>query len=245
MKKIAPLFIGLIVTIIACNFFVQKNESFDILVFSKTAGYRHASIGAGQDAIFMLGHKNGFSVDTTEDASVFTTEKLQKYKAIVFLNTTGDVLDEQQQTVFQSFIQKGGGFVGIHSASDTEYDWPWYGKMVGAYFDGHPNDPNVREASSHVVDTNHICTKHLPETWTRLDEWYNYKDINPAIKVLLNLDESTYEGGTNGANHPICWYHDYNGGRAWYTGMGHTAETFSEPLFLEHLWGGVQYATGQ
>ena len=134
--------------------------------------------------------------------------------------------------------------MGIHAAADTEYDWPWYGQLVGAYCDGHPNDPNVREASIQLVNADHISTKHLPESWIREDEWYNYKNIQPDLQILLNLDESTYEGGTNGEEHPIAWYHDFDGGRSWYTGLGQTEESFVDPLYLQHLWGGIEYAAG-
>ena len=142
------------------------------------------------------------------------------------------------------WVQAGGGFVGVHAAADTEYDWPWYGELVGAYFNGHPNDPNVRDATIKVVDNNHLSTKHLSEVWKRTDEWYNYKDIKSEINVLLNLDEKSYEGGTNGDNHPIAWYRDFDGGRTWYTGLGHTNECYTDPDFIEMLWGGIQYAAG-
>ncbi|MEM6320349.1 MAG: ThuA domain-containing protein, partial [Bacteroidota bacterium] len=160
-------------------------------------------------------------------------------------NTTGDVLNGAQQLEFNRWIQAGGGFVGIHAATDTEYQWPWFGQLVGAYFNGHPNNPNVREASIQRIDKNHVSTSMIPDTWTREDEWYNFKSMNPNMNVLLNLDESTYKGGTNGENHPIAWYHEFDGGRSWYTGLGHTPETFTDPLFLEHLWGGINYAASE
>lgn len=219
--------------------------AFSVLVFSKTAGYRHESIPAGIAAVQKLGQENNFAVSATEDASDFTKENLGKYRVVIFLNTTMDVLNDSQQGVFENFIRSGGGFVGIHAAADTEYEWNWYGKLVGAYFDGHPNNPNVREAVVQVKDNNHPSTKGLPENWERKDEWYNYKEINPDIHILCNLDESSYEGGTNGENHPIAWHHDFDGGRAFYTGGGHTVESFSEPLFLKHLLGGIQYAARQ
>lgn len=235
---LATLLMGLLV------FSRSKNE-INVLVFSKTAGYRHASIEPGVKAVKQLGVQHGFSVDATEDASVFAEEQLKDYEVVVFLNTTGDILNEEQQAQFERFIQAGGGFVGIHAAADTEYDWPWYGKLVGAYFDGHPNDPNVREATLRIIDADHPATKPLPANWTRADEWYNYKSINEENKVLINLDETTYEGGTNGEHHPIAWYKEYDGGRAFFTGSGHTAESFSDSLYLQHLAGGIQYAIGE
>ena len=224
----------------------DKSDDGDvrILVFSKTAGYRHESIGAGIEALRKLGKKQGFEVDTTENSSKFNEENLVRYKAIVFLNTTGDVLNHEQQNDLERFVQAGGGFVGIHSATDTEYDWPWYGKMVGAYFESHPNDPNVKKGEFYVVDKNHPATDSLPDRFERTDEFYSFKNINDKVNVLVKIDEKTYTGGTNGDNHPMSWYHDYDGGRAFYTAMGHTDDTYEEPLFLSHLAGGIEYAIG-
>ena len=230
--------------IFACNTVPKGSKTPSLLVFSKTAGFRHQSIEIGKETFLKLASLNNFNVDTTEDASLFTVENLKKYDAVVFLNTTQDVLNDTQQKAFEGFIQEGKGFIGIHSAADTEYEWPWYGKLVGAYFNGHPNNPNVREADLDLIEKNHPSTKMLPDRWHRNDEWYNYKNINPAVNVLLNLDETSYEGGTNGKNHPIAWYHEYDGGRAWFTGGGHTKASFMEPLFLSHLLGGIQYALG-
>src|SRR5690606_12866811 len=215
-----------------------------ILVFMKTKGWHHTSIPSGAKALIQLGKDQGFGVDTTADASVFTESKLKKYRAVVFLSTTGNVLNGDQQVAFERYIQAGGGFVGIHAAADTEYGWPWYNKLVGAYFKSHPQDPNVRKATVIVTDTSFIAMKGLPEKWERTDEWYNYRNIHAGIKVLARLDESTYEGGENGDNHPIAWYHDYDGGRAFYTGGGHTDESYAEPLFLQHILGGIRYAMG-
>ena len=227
----------------ACESQEAPVETFRVLVFSKTAGYYHESIPAGQQAIFDLGEKHGFSVDTTKDATFFAAGKLNNYAAVVFLNTTLDVLDSAQQVVFEKYIRSGGGFVGIHSAADTEYDWPWYGKLVGGYFNGHP--PGTSEATIRVVDKNHPATSHLPDEWVRTDEWYNFRDLNPATHVLCHIDESTYAGGTHGDPHPMAWYHEFDGGRAFYTAFGHTPESFAEPLFREHLWGGIRWAAGQ
>ncbi|MEM1136625.1 MAG: ThuA domain-containing protein [Bacteroidota bacterium] len=224
--------------------FSKGKQETKLLVFSKTEGFRHESIEAGQEAIKELGLQNNFKVVATEDPQVFKESYLKDFQVIIFLNTTGDILDPVQQSQMERFIQAGGGFVGIHSATDTEYAWEWYGKLVGAYFNGHPNNPNVRKAAVDVLNKNHPATDSLPERWETEDEWYNYKSINPDINVLINLDETSYEGGTNGAEHPVAWYHEYDGGRAFYTGMGHTIESFSSPLFLNHLLGGIKYAAG-
>lgn len=216
-----------------------------ILVFSKTAGYYHESIPVGIAAVQKLGSENGFLVDTTKNATLLNAKNLKKYDAVVFLNTSQDVLNEEQQTAFEAFIEQGGGYVGLHAAADTEYDWAWYGKLVGAYFNGHPNDPNVRTAVLHPVDTTHIASAHLPADWSRADEWYNYKDIQTDLNVLVLLDETTYEGGINGDVHPIAWCHAVGKGRAFYTGGGHTAEAYGEPHFQKHLLGGIMYAIGK
>ncbi len=241
MKGTYLYFFLLAAMFLAC----QQEEPKKILVFSKTEGFRHESIEAGKEALAKMASENGFTIDTTEDATVFRQRDLKGYAAIVFLNTTGDCLNNQQQVQMMRFIQAGGGFVGIHAAADTEYDWPWYGRLVGAYFNGHPSDPNVRDAVIERLDASHISCQHLPDRWERTDEWYNYRDIQPDLNILLNLDESTYEGGTNGDNHSIAWYHDFDGGRAFYTGGGHTNESFAEPDYLKHLLGGIRYAMGE
>lgn len=219
-------------------------EPFSVLVFSRTAGFRHDSIPAGIAAIQGLGAENGFSVTATEDPALFTDEGLAPYAAVVWLSTTGDVLNAQQQAAFERYIRAGGGYAGVHAASDTEYDWPWYGDLVGAYFAGHPANQN---ATVKVEDPAHPSTSSLPARWPRFDEWYNFQ-TNPRgdVHVLASLDERSYAPGAGamGADHPTAWCHDYDGGRAWYTGGGHTVESYAEPLFREHLLGGIRTAAG-
>jgi cytochrome c len=219
-------------------------EPSRILVFSKTAAFRHASISAGQKAFFAFGKQYGFAVDTTENASRFSEENLKKYQAVVFLNTTGDVLNAIEQNAFERYIQAGGGYLGIHAAADTEYGWPWYNKLAGAWFESHPNPDNVQKGTFVVVDKTHPATSFLPEKWEREDEFYSFKNISSAIRVLLKIDEKTYRGGTNGDNHPMAWYQEFDGGRSFYTAGGHTDATFSEPLFLKHLYAGLKYVMG-
>jgi type 1 glutamine amidotransferase len=211
-----------------------------VLVFSRTKGFRHGSIPTGVAAITELGTSHGFAVDATEDPSVFTDEGLRRYGAVVFMSTTGDVLDSLQQASFERFIQRGGGFVGVHSATDTEYDWPWYGQLVGAYFKTHPR---VQEAKVNVVDRKFIATKCLPAVWTRTDEWYDFR-APPAkdVTILATIDESSYQGGGMGAFHPMSWYHKVGNGRAFYTELGHTNESFQDPLYRSHLTGGIIWA---
>ncbi len=219
-----------------------EKKEHRVLVFSKTAGFRHGSIAEGIQAIQKMGKQKGFAVDTTENADAFREENLKQYSAIIFLNTTGDVLNYYQQADFERYIQAGGGFVGIHAATDTEYKWPWFGRLVGAYFNGHPH---VQNATIHVDHTQqHLALDSMPESFVRKDEYYDFKNINPALNVLMTVDEKSYQGGKTGEFHPVTWYHEYDGGRAFYTNFGHTDETFSEPLVLKMLWGGIKYAMG-
>ncbi len=218
------------------------SQTPSILVFSKTEGFRHASIGAGVAAIEQLGSQAGFDVVATESADVFSDAGLASYSAVVFLSTTGNVLNASQQAAFERYIQGGGGYVGVHSASDTEYSWPWYGGLVGAYFQRHPAQ---QQATLLIENQSHPSTETLPAQWQRFDEWYDFQS-NPRgqVNVLMTIDESTYSGGGMGADHPMAWYHEYDGGRAWYTALGHTSASYSEAEFLDHLLGGIQYAAG-
>ncbi len=216
-----------------------SDDPSQILVFSKTAGFRHDSIPAGVAALRAL---PGFQVTATEDAAAFTTRNLAKYDAVVFLSTTGDVLNDSQQKAFERYIGRGGGFAGIHAAADTEYEWPFYGRLVGAYFRQHPA---IQEADVVLEDRAHAATAHLPQRWHRTDEWYDYR-TNPrtTAHILATLDESTYTGGVMGADHPHAWCKTLGPGRSFYTGGGHTAESYSDPAFLAHLRGGIEYAAG-
>ncbi|GAB3185609.1 type 1 glutamine amidotransferase [Micromonospora palomenae] len=216
---------------------------YDVLVFSKTAGFRHDSIAVGTQAIRDLGAANSFTVTATEDAAAFTTGNLAQYEAVVFLNTTGDVLNASQQTAFESYIGSGGGYVGVHAAADTEYGWSFYGNLVGAYFASHPA---IQQANVKVENRAHPASAHLPQTWTRTDEWYNYQtNARSTARVLATLDESSYSGGGMGADHPHSWCKTYSGGRAFYTGGGHTQASYAEPAFRAHLLGGIRYAAGR
>ncbi|NJB71432.1 cytochrome c [Saonia flava] len=215
-----------------------------VLVFSKTKGWVHTSIPYANEAILKLGKENGYHVDISKNAEIFNDDDLKNYDAVIFNCTTGNVLNAEQQAAFERYIQAGGGYVGVHSAADTEYEWPWYNKLMGAHFASHPHNPNVRTAVIDVVDKNHSSTSGLPNQWERKDEWYNYRSFYPDLNVLAYLDEESYEGGANRGNHPIAWYHEFDGGRAFYTGGGHEDASFSEPLFLEHLQGGITYAMG-
>ncbi|NES29177.1 DUF1080 domain-containing protein [Micromonospora terminaliae] len=216
---------------------------YDVLVFSKTAGFRHDAIPAGIQAVRDLGAANNFTVTATEDAAQFTAANLARYEAVVFLNTTGDVLNATQQTAFEAYIGAGGGFVGVHAAADTEYDWPFYGNLVGAWFASHPA---IQPANVKVEDRAHAATAHLPQTWNRTDEWYNYRtNARSTAHVLATLDESSYSGGSMGGDHPHAWCKAYAGGRSFYTGGGHTQASYTDAAFRAHLLGGIRYAAGR
>ncbi|SDS23229.1 Cytochrome c [Maribacter dokdonensis] len=244
MKKIFnALLLGFALIIVSCGGNKREGEP-KVLVFSKTMAFKHASIPAGVAAIQKLGSENGFAVDTTKNAELFTDENLKQYSAVIFLSTTGNVLDQYQEAAFERYIQAGGGYVGVHAAADTEYDWGWYNDLAGAQFLSHPR--GMPNADFIIKDKNFVATQFFTDSvWNRTDELYNYKNINPDVNVLMTLDESSYVGGQNGDFHPIAWYHDYDGGRAFYTGGGHADASYSEDLFLKHLLGGIQYAIGE
>jgi len=208
-----------------------------LLIFTKTAGYRHDSIPAAVAALRAIAARHDIEVEHTEDAELFQPVKLSLYKAVAFVNTTGDVLDEAQQNAFRAYVSTGGGFLGVHSAADTEHGWPWYGELVGASFKSHP--PGLQTG---------IIRFALPLAdegleWRVTDEFYNFRtrpDSNALVVAVL--DESTYEGGEMGPDHPIAWCHKGHGGPSWYTGLGHSTELYGDRIFLNHLGKGVLYA---
>ena len=222
----------------------QMAVPYRVLLYSKTLGFRHSNIPLGIKAIRQLGAENGFTVDATEDSSVFTQSNLARYKAVVFLSVTGNVLNAEQEKAFKDYILGGGGFAAIHGAlygpSACEENWAWYGELFCTSFKNHSA---IVPAKVDVEDRKNPSTKDLPEHWQRTDEWYNYNG-NPRgkVRVLATVDETTYQGGTLGADHPISWCRRMGKGRVWYTAMGHTEASFTEPLFLKHILGGIQQA---
>lgn len=214
-----------------------------VLIFSKTLRYYHESIPNGIQAIMKLGKANGFDVDTTKDAGFFTDKTLKKYAAIIWLSTTGDVLNATQQEAFERYIRAGGGYVGIHSASASEKEWPWFGRLTGAVFVNHPPDPVPGVVQ--VTNRKDPSTAHLPERWAWKDEWYNFDKRVSNVEVLFLADEKTFEGGTEGEYHPLAWKHAFDGGRAFYTALGHLPTAYDDPLFQRHILGGIQYAIGK
>lgn len=227
----------------------QPAPEFKVLVFSKTTAFRHPSIANGIQMIQQLGAAHNFAVDATEDAARFSAAQLAQYDVVIFLNTTSPrdgskpLLNSTQRTAFEQYIRAGGGYLGIHAASDGEYNWAWYGNLVGAYFKDHPA---IQRATIQVENRNHPSTAHLGQTWQRTDEWYNFA-TNPRanVQVLLRLDETTYNGGNMGVDHPIAWYHEYDGGRSWYTAGGHTTASYGEAAFQQHVLGGILWAANR
>ena len=219
-------------------------QSPRVLLFSETKDFRHSSTETAIAALEELAASAGMQTDLAPDSDgLFTDTNLANYDAVVWVLTSGDVLNDDEQAAFERYIREGGGYAGIHAASFTEFEWPWYGRLVGAYFNSHPE---IQIATQDVEDRSHSSTAHLGARWTRTDEWYNYR-TNPRsmVNVLLSLDESSYTGGTMGEDHPSAWYHDFDGGRSWYTGGGHTEASYSEPDFRAHLLGGLRYAVAR
>ncbi|MET0792298.1 MAG: ThuA domain-containing protein [Polyangiaceae bacterium] len=245
MLRFAPLAALLFLGTLGCNGAGEPSSgvgpAVSVLVFSRTAVYRHDSIPAGIRALSALAADRGWQLTATEDATQFSDAGLAAYDAVIFLSTTGDVLDDAQQAAFERFIRAGKGFVGIHSASDTEYDWAWYGALVGAYFREHPAVQAADVVSESLTGP---ATTGLPNPWRRSDEWYAFQsNPRPNVQVLLSLDESSYSPGsaTMNGDHPIAWSHEYDGGRAFYSALGHTSESYSDPLFVGHLAGGIAW----
>lgn len=241
---ISPLFFkALFCLLIAVPFLLgvanASQELGRVLVFSKTAGYRHSAIEVGIEAIQKLAAENKFAVDTTTNSALFTLDNLKKYSAVIFLNTSGTLLNEEQKKNFERYVQAGGGFVGVHGAAASEYEWKWYGRLLGGFFTTHPK---IQEAELNVIDKKHPSTAHLPGHWIHTDEWYNFTKLPPTVHVLITINEDSYVGGDYGKGHPIAWYHNFEGGRSFYTALGHREENYSDPLFLKHLLGGIQYA---
>lgn len=226
-----------------------------VLIFSKTNGFREDSaVRAANAGLADIARRRGWSAVFTENGAVFNPAMLPRFQATVWNNTSGDVLNAEQKQAFQTYIENGGGFVGIHGAGgDPHYDWRWYvEKLVAAEFIGHPLGPQFQRATIHVEDRNDPATRTLPEHWERVDEWYSFKisPRAPGLKVLATLDERTYNPKMfwkdirMGADHPVIWKHCVGRGRAFYSALGHAASTYQEPLHLAELEGAIAWAAG-
>jgi type 1 glutamine amidotransferase len=213
----------------------------DVLVFTRTTGFRHDSIPAGIAALKELGTQGGYVIETSEDPCALSEAALAHLRVVVFLNTSGTILQDEQRSAVEKWVRAGGGFVGVHAAADTEYDWPYYGELLGTRFASHPA---IQTATIRVTDSQHPVTAGLPATWTRRDEWYNFRSQPGGAQVLAELDESTYSGGQMGQHHPILWVHESGSGRCVYFGGGHTAESYAEPLFRSLLLEALRFASG-
>ncbi|WP_313219288.1 ThuA domain-containing protein [Stenotrophomonas sp.] len=210
-----------------------------VLIFIRTATFHHDSIPVAVATLRELSAEAGMTADPSDDPRDFRPDNLARYRAVVFANTTGDVLDAAQQAAMEQFIRNGGGFMGVHAAADTEYDWPWYGELVGAWFHKHPK--GLQET---LVQPERDGRPSGP-AWPIRDELYNYRR-NPRgmVKVIATVDESRYDGGTMGADHPIAWCRPFDGGRSWYTGLGHDAAVYADPNVWAQLRRGLRYAAG-
>lgn len=207
-----------------------------LLAFTRTTGYRHDSIPAAITAVRTLGD---FEVDATEDPAALE-QPLDRYAAVVFLSTSGEVLTPAGRERLAAYVESGGGFVGVHAAACTEYEWPYYGELLGARFDRHPE---YQPGKAVVEDRDHPATRHLPAVWQFTDEWYDFRS-NPrgAVRVLATADESSYDGGGMGEDHPLVWCREQGEGRVFYTALGHASEAYEDPDFRAHLLGGISWA---
>ena len=228
---------------------VAQQKQFKVLLVTTTRGWHHESLHAGVLALKEMGIKNFFDVILWEDPKGFTDKYLEQFQAVIFLNTTGDIFDSTQQKVMERFIQSGKGYVGIHSASDTEYDWDWYTKLVGRMFYIHPL---IQTARLKIVDNSFPGLQSFANERLWTDEWYQFgPEMTTDLKYVLSVDESSYnpkvqwgekKGEGMGKLHPLAWYHNYDGGRAFYTALGHLPTNFSDPAFLNHLYAGIFWA---
>lgn len=240
MKKVSLILILFLFTILILGCGMEKTN---ILLFNKTNGYIHKSIPAGTKAIVGLSEEYNYDVTVSDDSLIFRSSKLADFDVIVFMSTSGNIFDDEGKQAFKEYISNGGGFVGIHGASTTEYEWDWFGKMIGNHFDDHPK---IQPAKINVINSNAPSTKHLPKVWEWTDEWYNWRyEFDENIEVLLTVDESTYEGGKHGGFHPISWRQEYEGGRSWYTAIGHDDESYKDDNLLKHIAGGINWAAGK
>ncbi|NBM19026.1 ThuA domain-containing protein [Streptomyces sp. GC420] len=211
-----------------------------VLVYTRTTAYRHDSIPDGIEAFRELGAGHGFAVEATEDPAVLE-KGFDACAAVVFLSTSGDVLTDSARAALEAYMEDGGGFTGVHAAACTEYDWPYYGDLLGARFDRHPD---LQPGRVLVEDPDHPATRHLGAAWEFTDEWYDFRSgpRRGAVRVLARADEASYEGGGTGEDHPLVWCREQGAGRVFYTALGHTREAYADPVFRAHLLGGLRWA---
>jgi type 1 glutamine amidotransferase len=222
-----------------------------VLVYSGSTGYRHESIPAGVEAMKSIAAKLGYQAEATEDPGVFSEDRLAAYKAIVFVSSTTDPKKPESEwftgarrDALVGFLKSGKGIVGLHAAADSHYHWPWYGQLMGGYFERHPK--GTPKGTLTVHDARHPATSKLPKTITRNDEWYYYKDFDPTVKVLVTVDPASIGEGQADVNpNPVVWYKSFGGGRVFYSGLGHSSESYGEPYMIKLMTGGLKYAVGK
>lgn len=242
---------ALTLSLFAMNAPVMAAAKGKVLIYSGSTGFRHDSIPAGVEAVKGIVARLGYTFDATEDPAVFTADQLVDYKAIVFVSTTTDPRKPESEwfvgerrDALVGFMKAGKGVVGLHAAADSHYHWPWYGQMMGGYFERHPR--GTPKGTQTVVDAKHPATAKLPKTITRNDEWYYYKDFNPLMRVLITVDPATIGDGQADVNpNPVVWCHSFGGGRVFYSGLGHTAGSYAEPYIVDVITGGLRYAIGK
>ncbi len=234
---------------IILSFSADAQKQFKALLITTTNGWRHESVHAGVLAMQQLAARNFFDLVYFDDPNSFTDKNLEQFQLVIFLNTTGDIFDTAQQRVMERFIRAGKGFVGVHSASDTEYGWEWYTKLVGRMFYIHPV---VQTAKLKVLDPKFTGLQSFADGRLWTDEWYQFGPENVSdLHYILGVDESTYNPKVDwgakksegmGELHPLAWYHNYDGGRSFYTALGHIPAIFSDQGFLNHLYAGILWA---
>ena len=234
----------------------QSKQGMNVLVFTKTVGFYHDSKPNAIKAFYEIAHENKWQITFTEDSTMFSEKELSKYNVMVFLLTTGNnLLNDEEKTALQTYVENGGGFVGVHSATDTEYKWPWYERLVGAHFLGHPP---VHEGKLIIEKRNHPATKCFgADTMKWKDEFYSF-DRNPRkngnMEVLVSIDEKSYNIDENlwfknvnivMGDHPLIWCQHIGRGRSFLTSLGHTAELYDNDMFRKHLTGAMMWAAGK
>lgn len=219
----------------------SSGEPFQVLIFTKIehGEYRHSVTPTAVKAIERLGVQEGFHATVTDDSGIFSNESLSRFRAVIFINNTGDILEDVQQEAFQQYLKSGKGVVIIHAGILIGDSWPWFGELVGARFVGHPE---VQDADVTLIAPDHRACKGLPSQWRHRDEWYNFEATPRGVTPLVLVDETSYEGGTHSAPHPIVWVREYEGTRVFYSAMGHTEESWTDEIFLRHIANGITYA---
>jgi len=220
---------------------IAQDKKINVLVFSKTVGFRHVSISNGLKMMSELAQQRKWILTATENSELFTPDFLKNFDVIVFLNPTLDVLNDEQQKAFEDFMNTGKGFVGIHSAADCEYDWHYYGETVGAYFKTHPKTQLGTVIFENTTHPTMVPFKGM-ESYRTIDEWYTFKENpRPRVNVLARLDETSLDEETmkddkwKMGDHPIIWYQEKGNTRTFYTDFGHTPEAYQDPKIIEHI----------